>query len=233
LLAGYGGDYIKIIPGFSGYLQTKADNLAFKVNGDPPSEIMLSVNLNGIMIGNGYATSSRLLVRNSSSTQPIQLWQNHLGTNLGTFTYDGNLGIGTSSPIYKLDVVGNIRTSGCVIYNGGTLGTCASDIRLKDNIMNLKFDNAIEKIIKLQPKKFVFKQDPNHEMHGLIAQEVEEFAPELIQIDQNGYKQIKYGDIQWLMVKALQELNYKIINIEKDHNHLKSQIQTIKQNFNL
>jgi len=140
----------------------------------------------------------------------------------------GNVGIGTTTPAYKLDVIGDIRTSGCLVYNGGTLGTCASDIRLKENIMNLTFDNAIEKIIKLQPKKFVFKQDPNHEMHGLIAQEVEEFAPELIQIDQNGYKQIKYGDIQWLMLQTIQEQQKTIENQQKQIDELKQRIEILE-----
>jgi prepilin-type N-terminal cleavage/methylation domain-containing protein len=132
-------------------------------------------------------------------------------TDILTLPWDSNnVGIGTTTPAYKLDVFGDIRTTGCLVYNGGTLGTCASDIRLKDNIMNLTFDNAIEKVIKLQPKKFVFKQDPNHEIHGLIAQEVEEFAPELVTTDQNGYKQIKYGDIQWLMLQTIQEQQKQI-----------------------
>jgi hypothetical protein len=144
----------------------------------------------------------------------------------------GNVGIGTTSPAYKLEVVGNIRTSGCLVYNGGTLGTCASDIRLKDNIMNLTFDNAIEKVIKLQPKKFVFKQDPNQEMHGLIAQEVEEFAPELITTDQNGYKQIKYGDVQWLTVEAIKDLNNRVIQLEEENQILKQEIQKLKNKLN-
>jgi len=140
----------------------------------------------------------------------------------------GNVGIGTTTPAYKLDVYGDIRTSGCLVYNGGTLGTCASDIRLKDNIMNLTFDNAIEKVIKLQPKKFVFKQDPNHEMHGLIAQEVEEFAPELVTTDQNGYKQIKYGDIQWLMLQTIQEQQKTIENQQKQIDELKQRIEILE-----
>jgi prepilin-type N-terminal cleavage/methylation domain-containing protein len=148
-------------------------------------------------------------------------------------TSTGNVGIGTTTPAYKLDVFGDIRTTGCLVYNGGTLGTCASDIRLKDNIMNLTFDNAIEKVIKLQPKKFVFKQDPNHEMHGLIAQEVEEFAPELITTDQNGYKQIKYGDIQWLMLQTIQEQQKTIENQQKLIESQQKQIDGLKHRIEI
>jgi len=95
--------------------------------------------------------------------------------------------------------------------------------------MDLTFDNAIEKVLKLHPKKFVLKKDPTQEMTGLIAQEVEEFAPELITTDQNGYKQIKYGDIQWLTIKAVQELTNKVIQLEKDNQNLRQEIQKLKE----
>jgi len=145
----------------------------------------------------------------------------------------GNVGIGTTTPAYKLDVVGNIRTSGCLVYNGGTLGTCSSDIRLKDNINNLIFDNPLQKLIKLQPKKFVFKTDPDKQMYGLIAQEVEEFAPELVQTDKDGYKQIKYGDIQWLMIETIKELNSEVIKLKVENVNLKKELENLKKNLNL
>ena len=40
-----------------------------------------------------------------------------------------NLGIGTNSPAYKLDVIGNIKVNGAIITNGGT----AFDFIKKDN----------------------------------------------------------------------------------------------------
>ena len=47
----------------------------------------------------------------------------------------GRIGIGTLSPIEKLDVVGNIRVSGCLINLPSTItGTCVSDLRYKKNI---------------------------------------------------------------------------------------------------
>ena len=42
----------------------------------------------------------------------------------------GKVGIGTATPVQKLDIVGNlnvtgnINVSGCIVYNGGTLGSC-------------------------------------------------------------------------------------------------------------
>jgi len=122
----------------------------------------------------------------------------------------GNVGIGTTAPGYKLDVAGNIRTTGCVVYNGGTLGTCVSDIRLKDNITDLSFNNALTKVLSLKPKQFTLKNDPSQKISGLIAQDVEQIAPELVVTDEKGYKQIKYGDIQWLLIEAIKEQQKEI-----------------------
>jgi len=127
----------------------------------------------------------------------------------------GNVGIGTINPGYKLDVAGNIRTTGCLVYNGGTLGTCVSDIRLKDNITDLSFNNALAKVISLQPKQFTLKNDPSQKITGLIAQEVEQFAPELVVTDEKGYKQIKYGDVQWLLIEAIKEQQKEIEKLKK------------------
>jgi len=133
----------------------------------------------------------------------------------------GNVGIGTTAPGYKLDVAGNIRTTGCVVYNGGTLGTCVSDIRLKDNITDLSFNNALTKVLSLKPKQFTLKNDPSQKISGLIAQDVEQIAPELVVTDEKGYKQIKYGDIQWLIIEAIKEQ-------QKEIEELKAQIQNSK-----
>ncbi|MGC8851964.1 MAG: tail fiber domain-containing protein, partial [Minisyncoccia bacterium] len=118
----------------------------------------------------------------------------------------GNVGIGTTTPAYKLDVSGDIRTTGCLVYNGGTLGTCASDLRLKNVLGPFIIENSLNKLIQLNPVKYTFKKDPNQILTGLIAQDVLNIAPELVTEDENGYKQIKYGELQWMQIQAIKEL---------------------------
>jgi hypothetical protein len=142
-------------------------------------------------------------------------------------TNSGNVGIGTTTPAYKLDVAGDIRTTGCLVYNGGTLGTCVSDIRLKENIQNLTFTNPLEKVLNLQPKKFTFKND-TQEITGLIAQEVEQIAPELVTSDENGYRRIKYGYIQWLLLEAIKEQQKQIDQLQKENQELKNKLNNLE-----
>ncbi len=159
----------------------------------------------------------------------------------GTYSYpstmiindSGNVGIGTTTPSYKLDVVGDIRTSGCLLYNGGTLGTCTSDIREKNVLSDFKIENALSKIIQLQPKKYTFKKDNDGNIYvGLIAQEVENILPELVTQDENGYKKIRYGDIQWLMLDAIKELENKINTLQIENKELNQKIFELEQKTN-
>ncbi|GIW67472.1 MAG: hypothetical protein KatS3mg096_340 [Candidatus Parcubacteria bacterium] len=140
----------------------------------------------------------------------------------------GNIGIGTTEPEYKLDVFGNIRTTGCLVYNGGTLGSCISDVVLKTNIQDLNFENALNKILSLQPKIFEFKNEPGRIYHGLIAQDVENVAPELVTVDEKGYKQVKYGDIQWLLLEAIKEQQEIMEKQQKEIEELKQQVSGIR-----
>ncbi|MCV0371889.1 tail fiber domain-containing protein, partial [Filomicrobium sp.] len=100
---------------------------------------------------------------------------------------------------------------GCLYYNNSSLGTCASDARLKDKIADLSFGNALDKIAGLRIRSFVYREAPTLQTHGLVAQEVMKVAPELVVRDPSTsmYK-VNYSDIQWLAVEALQQLNKKL-----------------------
>ena len=134
--------------------------------------------------------------------------------NANTIYASGNVGIGTTTPGYKLDVAGNIRTTGCVVYNGGTLGTCVSDLNTKTKIQNLIFSDALNKVLNLQPKTFEFINEPGRVYSGLIADEIENIAPELVVVGKDNKKYVKYGDIQWLLLEAIKEQQKQIEDLK-------------------
>jgi hypothetical protein len=112
------------------------------------------------------------------------------------FKHDGNVGIGTHTPQYKLDVGGTIRGKNLT----------PSDQRLKQNIHPL--DNALTKLQGLRGVSFEWKNIQDQEAGtqiGLIAQEVEGVLPELVSTDGDGYKSIAYGQLTAVLIEAVKE----------------------------
>jgi hypothetical protein len=109
---------------------------------------------------------------------------------------NGNVGIGTITPQYKLDVAGTIRGN----Y------VSPSDQRLKQNIQPL--ENSLAKVEQLRGVSFEWKdkaQDAGTQV-GMIAQEVETVLPELVSTDSEGYKSLAYDKMTAVLVEAVKEL---------------------------
>ena len=82
-----------------------------------------------------------------------------------------------------------------------------SDIRLKENIATI--NNALNTIEKLRGVKFNWRASGKPSI-GVIAQELEEILPELVDGDEN--KTVNYSGIIGVLIEAIKELNYKIDN---------------------
>ena len=99
---------------------------------------------------------------------------------------------------------------------GDVVAFSSSDERLKDNISIII--DPLEKILKLDAVEFDWnsKQEvyQGHDI-GLIAQQVEEVAPELVTTRDNGYKAVKYEKITALLVGAIKEQQKQIDFLEK------------------
>jgi len=136
----------------------------------------------------------------SSTGVPFRVDKN--GGQLFQVSNDGNVGIGTTSPSYKLHVEGTAYATGAA----GAL----SDRRHKKNIENLSAGISI--IEKLRPVKFQWKNPLDSgmtgEQLGFIAQEVEEIMPSIVMTENNDEqtKALKYNEFVPILVKAMQEL---------------------------
>ena len=116
---------------------------------------------------------------------------------------NGNVGIGTNVPEYKLHVNGSLYATSCA--------GCASDERLKEAIEPIR--NALAKVLAITGVTFEFDQESHPDMNlpkgrqmGLIAQEVEQVAPELVMSPEgDGFKAIKYGNAIALVIEAMKE----------------------------
>jgi hypothetical protein len=147
------------------------------------------------------------------------------GPTQAHFSGPGNVGIGTSGPADRLQVVGDIRvgtgTTGCVRDADATViaGTCSSDRRLKKSIAPLA--SSLDHVARLQPVTFHWRSDEFPDRHlgasesfGLIAQDVEAVLPELVTTDETGYKAVRYSALPLHMLQAIRELKAKNDDLE-------------------
>lgn len=131
--------------------------------------------------------------------------QYNTSNNLVCCMGGGNVGIGTASPSQKLHVSGNVLATG--FYE-------SSDIQLKTNIQPIDFTNNIELV------SFNWKKDGS-KSYGVIAQQVEQYYPELVSTDEStGYKSVNYDAV--LIIKCAQ-LENRIKQLEKELEDLKNE----------
>ena len=95
--------------------------------------------------------------------------------------------------------------------------TSSSDRRLKENIKESPV-NALDKIQALNMVSFDFIESQKYEEVGLIAQEVQEVVPHAVETDEvTSYLSINYSKFVPYLLKAVQELDQKIKEMEKVH----------------
>ena len=116
----------------------------------------------------------------------------------------GNVGIGTTSPSYKLDVSGNGRFTSTVTATNFIL---SSDKRLKNNIKEVSSNH-----VDVNWKTFEMNSDKGQSRYGVIAQELEEKHPEFVRTDDEGIKSVAYID---LLIAKIAELEARLEKLEK------------------
>jgi hypothetical protein len=126
---------------------------------------------------------------------------------------NGNVGIGLSSPLYKLDVAGEVN-AGTDLRVGGVLvctpSGCvsSSDEQLKRNIAPL--GKSLERISALHGVSYEWKDPERYgasRQIGFIAQEVERVFPEVVRIDaDSGMRSVSYDHLLAPVVEAIKEL---------------------------
>ncbi|MEO6452500.1 MAG: tail fiber domain-containing protein, partial [Ginsengibacter sp.] len=147
---------------------------------------------------------------------------------------NNNVGIGTTTPAYKLSVAGitaptanNSYTLGTstnrwsTIYAQNALNT-SSDRRLKTNISNLNY--GLKELIAIQPVSYNWKATPDTDKKlGLIAQDVRKIIPEVVKGDESKETlSISYTDLIPVLINAIKEQQKQIDALNKDIQLLKA-----------
>ncbi len=134
-------------------------------------------------------------------------------------------GIDTEGDV-TIDSLGGSGHSTVYVTNDGTLTTAApSDRRLKENIQGLA--KSLEKVMGLKPVTFSWKENDCQGM-GFIAQEVEEVIPELVATNEEGNKGIYTTEMIPYMVKAMQEQQEMIEELQKQNIKLIERLERLE-----
>ncbi len=130
----------------------------------------------------------------------------------------GNVGIGTASPGYKLEVNGDAA-------NATGVWAVVSDQRFKKEIKPIR--DALATVVQLEGVTFRWKDSDRDArygcVHGLIAQQVEEVLPEWVRTDADGFKQIETIGIDAVLIEAIKEL-------KAENDALKARIEALENN---
>ncbi len=120
------------------------------------------------------------------------------------------------SPIDEMIIVGN--GASCAIdnniYGDGSTGlNCSSDERLKTNITGLS--SVLETLQNIETVTYNWKANPNgNQQIGFIAQNLEQYFPEMVREGHDGYLQVNYATMTPILTKAIQELDLKLVDIQ-------------------
>ena len=122
------------------------------------------------------------------------------------------IGIDKSSAGYNLDVSGTIRATSDVI--------AFSDKRVKENIVTV--DNALDKVTKLRGVTYTRKDtDDKSTKVGVIAQEVLEVLPEVVEKDHEGMYSVAYGNMAGVFIEAIKQLKAEVDSLKQEIKELK------------
>ena len=121
-----------------------------------------------------------------------------------SITWDhGNSRFNISDDVYA---VGTIKASSDIV------AYASSDIELKNNIKPI--ENPLEKINQISGNSFVWNEEKQNiykgKDYGVIAQEIEEILPELVQTRQDGYKAVKYDKLVSLLIEGIKHLSNEV-----------------------
>jgi hypothetical protein len=205
--------------GSSHFINGARGTIASWINGDATinsSTGFLTVNVANIprvtnVVGAANQITVTGIIANGGMTASLALPQDIATTSTVRF---GSLGIGVAAS----------GTSGRIDAANDIVAYSSSDRRFKENIKNIP--NALAKVLKIGGYEFDWISNVElhgHEGHdvGVIAQEIEEILPELVQTRESGYKAVKYDKLVALLIEGMKEQQVQIDNLKSEVENLK------------
>ena len=144
-------------------------------------------------------------VTGAGGTIELQFRSNHQSTLRGYVYADTSNNIGFLNNVgswsLRCDSSGNVTATGDV--------TAYSDARLKTDVNTI--EGALEKVLQMRGVTYV-RTDNNDtkEKVGVIAQEIQQVLPQVVQENTDGYLTVSYGNIVGVLIEAIKEQQAQI-----------------------
>jgi hypothetical protein len=125
-----------------------------------------------------------------------------------------------------------VQNDGQIMTNDPCYG---SDVRLKTGIETLK--DSLETLMKLEVVEYDWNTnlneteykyfEKNKKLHtiGLIAQNVRQYYPEVVELGSNGYYRLDYTKLNSVLVEAIKEQQLFIEDIDKELEYIESKLK--------
>jgi hypothetical protein len=210
-------------------INSQGNNVGIGVNTIPSAKL----DINGALLVESAQTThvqGAWLEWNKDGGSGRSYFLNQKGLGSGGFVFGEVDNANVITQRFIIDNVGNASFFGSVSASCGTL--ICSDIRYKKDIAPLQ--NSLSKIMLLNPVSYYFKKDEfknknftDNKQVGLIAQELENIYPELVQTDAQGYKSIDYAKLTPILADAIKELKTQNNALVEDNAQLKILLQKL------
>jgi hypothetical protein len=221
LRANYGGG---LTLGLSSYTKTGGDSGNFaNISAESQNPVLNITSGGNVLIGASAGSGNNESVGIvSNSTQSFRINNTHntsgdvnfvsiMGTN--TFNTSSIHYIAYSAGSQAISIYGNGN-----IQNANNSYGALSDIKLKENIVDAS--PKLEDLLKVKIRNYNLIGNETKQI-GVVAQELEEIFPSMIEEDKDGIKGVKYSVFVPMLIKALQEqqqtiqdLTNRLINLE-------------------
>jgi hypothetical protein len=191
-----------LIDGESGFLKADGtvDDTSYLSNAEiKDSQITFAVN------GSGFSVSaSPSFTLNQSTNKTVTFSVNSTSTNTGSSLVFRDSNGDFSAEDVTVNALTGTTISGTTI--SGTNINSTSDINLKKDITEIK--NSLDILTKINGVNFKWKKDNNQSL-GVIAQNVEEFIPQIVS-EINDVKSVNYNGLVALLIESVKELKKEL-----------------------
>ena len=193
-------------------------------------EVLMLETKDGNVEGNVARESAGIIISESEGVQVFAPCNGNSRTIFSVYDED-DLVTGNPTPIFSvnddpgircygaLDVTSSVTLENGLYVTGDTYCTGAyyssSDMRKKDILEEISLDKAYELVNKCQTIFYTWKDDETKKKEiGLIAQEVQQYFPELVSEDKDGYLTLDYSKLTVILLVVIHDLTQKVSKID-------------------